>query len=149
MSMVFIWLIVCGVAILLELATPTIFVSIWFAVGAIIGALAALIHLPLWAQLICFIVVSLVSMLVVRPFATHYLKGNTVPTNADRCIGKVGVVQKEITPFEWGEVKVGSTLWHAIAIEGGVIAVDRKVEVVKIEGAKLLVKEIEEKKEGL
>lgn len=142
MSMVLIWVIVCVAAVLIELATPTALVSIWFAVGGAIGAIAALIHLPVWTQIVCFVVVSLVSMLIVRPVATRYLRGNVVATNADRCIGSIAVVTKKLSKEEWGEVKVSGSLWHAVPVDDEVIEEQEKVKVIAIEGAKLLVKRV-------
>lgn len=63
--MVLIWIAISVGAVLVELATPTALISIWFAVGGVIGALTALINLPLWVQIVCFVVVSLASMLIV------------------------------------------------------------------------------------
>lgn len=140
--MILIWICICIGAIILELITPSALVSIWFAVGAVIGAITALINLPLWVQITCFIVVSVVSMVIVRPMAARYLRGNTVATNADRCIGEIGVVTKEITRDEWGEVKVGGTIWHAVAIDADCIAMTERVKVIAIEGAKLLVRRV-------
>lgn len=142
MSMVIVWLIVCGLAIVLELVTPSALISIWFAVGGAIGALAALVNLPLWAQIVCFLCVSLISMMIVRPIATRYLRGNVVATNADRCIGAIGIVTQTIQQNEWGEVKISGSLWHAVSIENDVIEEHVKVKVVAIEGAKLLVKRV-------
>lgn len=150
MSMVLVWGIVCVVAILVEIATPTALISIWFAVGGVIGALTALLHLPIAVQVVCFLVVSLVSMLVVRPAATHYLRGNVVPTNADRCIGGIGVVTKAIHNDEWGEVKVGGRIWRAVSVDNTVIEEQESVKIIAIEGAKLLVKHVvNAKKEGI
>lgn len=140
--MVFIWIAVCVGAVLIELLTPTALVSIWFAVGAVIGALVALVNLPIPAQLICFAVVSLVSMLIVRPIASHYLRGNIVPTNADRFIGEIGVVTKDISKMEWGEVKIQGTLWHAVPVEDVIIKEQERVKIVAIEGVKLLVRQV-------
>ena len=116
-TMVLIWIAICVGAVLVELLTPTALISIWFAVGGVIGALTALINLPLWVQIVCFVVVSLVSMLIVRPIASRYLRGNTIPTNADRFIGEIAQVTKAVTKDEWGEVKVNGTMWHAVPVE--------------------------------
>lgn len=142
MSMVLIWILVCVVAVLIELVTPTALVCIWFAVGGAIAALAALINLSLAVQIVCFVIVSFMSMLIVRPMATRYLRGNVVATNADRFIGTIGVVTKQITREEWGEVKVGGSLWHAVLVDNDTIEEHEKVKVVAIEGAKLLVKKV-------
>lgn len=140
--MVIVWIGICIGAIFIEFVTPSALISIWFAVGAIIGALVALINLPVWVQIVCFVVVSLVSMLVVRPIASKYLRGNVVATNADRCIGEIGLVTKTITKDAWGEVKVNGTTWHATPIENEEILEAEKVKVIAIEGAKLLVKRV-------
>lgn len=140
--MVFIWIAICIGAVLIELLTPTALITIWFAVGAIIGALVALVNLPVYVQVICFAVVSLVSMMIVRPIASHYLRGNIVPTNADRFIGEIGWVTKDISKEEWGEVKINGTLWHAVPVEDVIIKEHEKVKVVAIEGAKLLVRQV-------
>ena len=80
----FIWIAISVGAVVLELITPTALVSIWFAVGGIIAVILAALNMPLWLQIAAFVIVSFVSMLVVRPVASRYLRGNTVATNADR-----------------------------------------------------------------
>ena len=140
--MVFIWIGICVGALILELVTPTALVSIWFAVGAAVSAIVALVHAPLWVQIVLFVIVSVVSMLIVRPVAAKYLRGNTVATNADRCIGAIGLVTEKITHDTWGEVKVNGTLWHAVPVDQVVIETGEQVKVVAIEGAKLLVKQV-------
>lgn len=140
--MTFIWISVCIVSIIAELVTPTALISIWFAVGGIIAIILSLLSLPIWIQVISFLVVSIISMLVVRPIASSYLRGNVVATNADRCIGQTGIVLKKITTNEWGEVKVRGTLWHAISYENQCIDVEEKVKIIAIDGVKLVVKKI-------
>ena len=95
--MVVIWIGISIAALVVELITPTALVSIWFAVGGIIAVLLSLLNLPIWVQIAGFAIVSIVSMLVVRPIASRYLRGNTIATNADRCIGEFGVVVKPVS----------------------------------------------------
>lgn len=140
--MVLIWIAISVAAVLIELLTPTALISIWFAVGGVIGALVALVHLPLWVQIVCFLIVSFVSMLIVRPIASRYLRGNTVATNADRFIGEIGCVIHRVTKEEWGEVRVNGSVWHAVPVDEEAIEENEKVKVVAIEGAKLLVKRV-------
>lgn len=140
--MVIIWIGICVAALILELVTPTALISIWFAVGAAVSAIVALMHAPLWSQIALFAIVSIVSMVIVRPIATKYLRGNTVATNADRCIGSIGIVTSGITRDTWGEVKVNGSVWHAVSVDNEQIDVNEEVKVVAIEGAKLLVKRV-------
>ena len=71
--MVVIWIGISIAALVVELITPTALVSIWFAVGGIIAVLLSLLNLPIWVQIAGFAIVSIVSMLVVRPIASRYL----------------------------------------------------------------------------
>lgn len=139
-----IWIIVGIAAIALELLTPTALVSIWFAIGALAAWLAQLAGVSFVVQVMICIVVAIVFIAVIRPVAIRYLRGNTVATNADRLIGDMAVVTKQIGADSWGEVKVNGAVWSAVSVDKVVIAVDRKVRIAAIEGAKLLVREINE-----
>lgn len=141
--MVFVWIAISIGALLIELLTPSTLISIWFAVGGVIGAVASLVHLPVEVQIACFAIVSIVSMLIVRPIASRYLRGNTVATNADRFLGENAEVIQMIKKNEWGQVKVNNTIWHAVSIDGEEIEEHAMVKVLAIEGAKLLVRRID------
>ena len=141
--MVFVWIAISIGALLIELLTPSALISIWFAVGGVIGAVASLVHLPVEVQIACFAIVSIVSMLIVRPIASRYLRGNTVATIADRFLGENAEVIQMIKKNEWGQVKVNNTIWHAVSIDGEEIEEHAMVKVLAIEGAKLLVRRID------
>ena len=141
--MVFVWIAISIGALLIELLTPSALISIWFAVGGVIGAVASLVHLPIEVQIACFAIVSIVSMLIVRPIASRYLRGNTVATNVDRFLGENAEVIQMIKKNEWGQVKVNNTIWHAVSIDGEEIEEHAMVKVLAIEGAKLLVRRID------
>ena len=142
MMMWLIWLGVGLLAVVLEIITATALVSIWFAVGACAAALVSLLDFSIGIQIAVFVIMSFVSMLIVRPVASHYLRGNIVRTNADRYIGEKGIVTRKITANDWGEVKVQGTIWHAVSVDDGEIEEGNNVKVVAIEGAKLLVKKL-------
>ena len=141
--MVYIWIGVMIFAIVAEMLTPSALISIWFAFGALVAAILAYFELDLMFQIIAFVLVSILILLIVRPLATKYLRGNTVATNADRFIGETGIVTKDICDNKWGEVYIKSTYWSAVEVNGGNISKDKKVKVIAIEGAKLLVKEVD------
>ena len=94
-------------------------------------------------QLLVFAIGSILALIIVRPLATKYLRGNIIATNADRFIGETGIVTQDITENKWGEVYLKATYWSAVALNGNTILKDTKIEVVAIEGAKLIVKEAE------
>ena len=92
-------------------------------------------------QYIAFFVVSIASMLIIRPMAHNYLRGNIVPTNYDRLIGQNATLSKEITSNSWGEIDTGGTKWSCASLDNHPIPEGTNVRIVAIEGAKLIVKE--------
>ncbi len=146
MIVLIVWLGIGICAVLLELFTPTALISIWFAAGAVCAILLDFLQIPIAYQIAVFFAVSLITMLVVRPIATRYLRGNTIATNADRMIGEIGTITRTIEEDHWGEVYVHSSYWSAVEKDGNWIEKGKKVKVLAIEGAKLIVKEIEKGK---
>jgi len=86
----------------------------------------------------CFLVVSILSLLVLRPLFHKYIRKNEIKTNADRLVGKIAVCTKAIADGDRGEVKIEGKIWTSISNEN--IAVGEKVEVLAIDGVKLVVK---------
>ena len=71
MSLAIIWLIVLVVCLVAEIATLGL-TSIWFAGGALLALLIAMIGGPLWLQVLVFLVASIVLLIVTRPIAAKY-----------------------------------------------------------------------------
>jgi len=141
MSMTLIWTIILVVAIIVEVITVDL-VSIWFGIGAIIALIGELLGLSQPMQIALFTVISIVCVVITRPLAKKYLRGNIVKTNYDRAIGKHCLVTETITPDNKGEVKVMGTLWMATSLNNEIINVGEYAEVVSIEGAHVVVKKI-------
>ena len=134
------WLIVFLVLLAIELATVNL-VTIWFAVGALVSLFVSYFVDNVIIQTAVFIVVSLISLLLTKPILRKFKVVNFEPTNSDRYIGKKGDVVKRITPKEKGEVKVLGTIWTATSDE--TLEVGDEIEVLKIDGVKLIVKKEE------
>ncbi|MBR2600151.1 MAG: NfeD family protein [Erysipelotrichaceae bacterium] len=141
--MVIFWLIVAIASIVIEIITLGNLICIWFAIGALVSAILAWLKVYTAIQYIVFFVASILAMLIIRPLAAEYLRGNTVPTNADRLIGKTGVVTREITSDSWGEVLVMGVRWSAISVDNTAIKKDTKVKIMAIDGVKLMVTPVE------
>ncbi len=136
--MTFTWMIVFIALVLLELATVNL-VSIWFALGALASFVLSLwVDNATW-QIALFILISFISLLLTRSFVNKIRGGKVVPTNLDRVIGQIGLVTEEINKLEPGEVKVDGKRWSAVSSKK--IKVGSKVEILSIDGVKLLVKE--------
>ena len=133
MNMPFIWLIVVVLTAIVEACTINL-VSIWFTIGALVALLLAYFNVSIVWQVIAFVIVSLICILITRPLAKKYLRGNIV-------IGKTALVTKTITPDAPGEVKVLGNFWSAISMDDKkTIPAGEHVEIQAIDGVKLIVK---------
>ena len=138
-----VWLGIVALALILEFVTPSDLVSIWFAAGGLV-ALIISVFFPTywWFQIISFLVVSLVLILSTRKLAKKLQESSDSKTNIDSIIGKIGKVTLSIQPHEVGEVKLEGKLWSAVS--EGSIEEGTYVEVLAIDGVKLIVKKIDE-----
>ncbi len=140
-----IWLSLFVLMIIIEASGPAL-ISIWFAFGALISLIVSVIPgAPWWSELIIFIVISISTLLALRPIFKKYLKRNTVRTNIDSFIGKKGYVIEDISFLRPGAIKIGDISWTAIpANEKETIKEDEIVEVVSLNGNKVIVKKVED-----
>ncbi len=116
------------------------FVSIWFAIGAVFAFVTAIFTDLIWVQIAVFVVVSIIALILTRPLVKKLLKNKTIPTNADRFVGKSGVVIEDIDEISGtGQIKVMGQTWSAKPEKG--ISIDKGEEVIinKIEGVKAVV----------
>ena len=135
------WLAVVLVAIIIESISNDL-VSIWFAASAVVIMLMSFFWDNLVGLLIVFLLLTVVLVIIARPFLKRYLKVNEVRTNVDSVIGRIAVVTASIEKLSRGEVKLGAAYWTAITDEDNLIEVGDKVEVLAVEGVKLIVKKI-------
>ena len=140
-----IWLSLFVLMIVIEASGPAL-ISIWFAFGALISLIVSVIPgAPWWSELIIFIVISISTLLALRPIFKKYLKRNAVRTNIDSFIGKKGYVIEDISFLRPGAIKIGDISWTAIPVnEKETIKEDEIVEVVSLNGNKVIVKKVED-----
>ena len=135
------WLVLFVVLALFELVTVNL-VSIWFSLGALITTFVSLITDNLMIHLAVFTISSILLLLLTKTFVKKVKKRESIPTNLDRVIGKVGVVTETIEKDGIGEVKVLGKKWSAYSDKG--VKENSKVKVLSINGVKLKVEEIKE-----
>lgn len=132
------WLIIFIIAFIAEITTLSL-VSIWFSAGALVSILLKYFGVLLIGQIIGFVMVSILTFLLFRPMLMKHIKSPKSKTNVDRNIGKTGEVIKDIEPLTFGQVKVNGQIWTAKSEDGTSITEGSIVEVVGIEGVKLVV----------
>ena len=143
MDMWIVWLSLAVIFLIVEGLTVEV-VSIWFSGSSLIAMVLDLIGLDLIWQLIAFIVVSVLLIILTRPIITKYLKKNESKTNVDSLIGELAIVTKSILPDDRGEVKVKGLYWLAISADNNLIETNTKVDIIAIEGAKLIVRKTQD-----
>ena len=141
--MVWIWCAVMLIALVIEVVTVGNLVTIWFAVGGFFALLCALLEANYIVQVIVFAVLSIVCILLLRPIAANYFRGNITATNADRIVGQHVRLLEAIEEGKWGLVAYNGNTWSAVSYNNKPIAVNTMVTVLAIEGAKVVVKAID------
>lgn len=137
-TMTIVWLVVAVVMTILEASTVQL-VSIWFAIGGAAACIASLITGNILIQVIVFVAVSAVALIVTRPMVKKLREKKAEPTNADRYVGREGVVVTAIdNTVARGQVRVDSSVWTARSADGSPIPEGTKVTVTAIEGVKLI-----------
>jgi membrane protein implicated in regulation of membrane protease activity len=136
------WLIIALVALIVEITSVGSLISIWFALGALLAFIAALLGLGWPVEIIFFIFGTIVSIIGLRPFVLKFIQPNTTNTNADRLIGKKTKITETVLPDHWGAIVLNGIRYSAKNLEEQTLEVDTEVEVVALEGAKLVVKAI-------
>ena len=91
--------------------------SIWFALGSLGALIVSSLGFGFWPQFITFVVLSAISMALLRPIARKLLKPNYSATNAQ--------------------------VWSARSSQAdGVIPAGQEVRVLKIQGVKVIVEPV-------
>lgn len=135
------WLVLLIVAIVAEVLTMGL-TTIWFAGGALVAILAALLHAPIWIQVTLFFLVSLLLLFFTRPIAVKYFNRDRVKTNVESMVGRQAVVTGEIDNLQGiGQVTLNGQEWTARSTNEKIrIPVGSVVNVVSVSGVKLIVK---------
>ncbi|MCB1927542.1 MAG: NfeD family protein [Rhodocyclaceae bacterium] len=137
------WIVLAVGLALAELAIPSFFV-IWFGAGAVlVGLVTLLVHdLSLAEQLSIWILASLAMVYAwFRVFRTNRHK-TRIGMAEGEVIGEVGLLVREVAPFQRGSVRfqkplLGAEEWVCIGDEA--IVAGERVRVVAIEGSILKV----------
>jgi len=147
-----VWLSILVIAVVVEAATSGL-VSIWFIGGSLVAAILSIIpstdkpFVPYWGQIIAFVAVSLICFIAFRPLLKRFLSTHEVESNVDEIVGRKGKMSKHANELDHGEVVIHGVSWTAIPADGvDEIQENTIVKVVAVEGNKLIVSPIKERK---
>jgi membrane protein implicated in regulation of membrane protease activity len=112
-------------------------ILIMIAVGALVGALAALASFPLILQVLLAAGSSAAMLALVRPNLVKKLhQGPDLVTGMNKLVGQQGVVTEELSIHHPGRVKLAGEIWSACPYDESLtIAPGATVEVFAIRGA--------------
>lgn len=147
----FIWL---GAAVLFFIGEMISegFALMWFGIGAAVAAGLGFLdvytsaNIGIWWQLLAFAVISTALFAMSRTIFKRFTKdASRKGVAADRMIGKVGVVTEPIDPMTAkGMVRVDKEDWRAESEDDKPVQAGARVEVMRLEGVRLVVKIKEE-----
>lgn len=139
-----IWLILLIVFLIVEAACPVHLVSLWFAVGALVAAIAGMLGADVWLQVVLFLVVSVSLLAALWPFTKKFLKPRLSPTNVDANIGTQCYVTVDVDNLaSQGQIKLNGMEWTARSTTGENIPQGTLVKVDRIEGVKAFVSPVQ------
>ena len=93
------WLILFIILLIIEICTLGL-TTVWFAIGALVSWILALLQVSLPVQVIVFLVVSILLFILTRPIAIKYFNRDREKTNADGLIGQVAIVTEAIDAIQ-------------------------------------------------
>lgn len=134
--MAILWAVLLVAFVAVEAFTVSM-VSVWFAFGAVGAMIVSLLNGDLWLQVAVFVVVSGITLALLRPLSQKYMKPRIQPTNVDALVGMTAVVEETVDAMT-GRVKLGDVSWSA-RCENGTLEPGAYVRVEKVQGTKLFV----------
>ena len=136
--MPFFWIAVIILAVVAEAMTSAL-TAIWFMPSAIISMILAFFKTPPAIQFLVFTFVSVLLIIVSKTIFKNTLATKHTPTNADTVIGEQAVVTERVSNMESkGLVKVRGQIWSAKSADGEDLEAGDVVNVISIEGVKLV-----------
>lgn len=135
----YVWLVLLILFVMMEASSVTL-VSLWFAAGALVAVVAALLGASLMVQTVLFVLVSVVLLALLRPILKKYVVPKIQKTNVDALVGQECTVTEDIDNLAaCGRVKVGGMSWSARSAAGEHISAGTVVKIEAVQGVKLLV----------
>ena len=138
------WLIAMAVLLVIEIITLGL-TTIWFAAGALVSFIMALLGASIAIQVTVFVVVSLVLLFFTRPIALKYFNNGRVATNSESLIGQQATVTEVINNIKAeGAITINGLRWTARSRSNEIIDAGTIVKIVDIKGVKAIVIKIKE-----
>ena len=105
---------------------------------------------PFYVEIIIFAVVSLAALILTRPLIKRLTARTERYTNADEFVGKRVMLDKDVTKFEAGEIKINGVIYQAVLPEDSDEDIKKGsiVEMVALKGNKVIVRMVENREDN-
>ena len=141
------WLIAMIVFIVGEMITVGL-TSIWFAAGALVALIIAAFGGGMGFQIVAFLLVSGILLWLTRPWAKRFINSRVQKTNVESVFGTRARVTERVSNLDQtGRAVVLGKDWSIRAEDDKeIIEPGTLIEVVRVSGVKLIVKNVEKTK---
>ena len=134
-----IWLILAVALFIAEILVPGFFLAC-FGIGALASALISRFTGAIALHIAAFSVGTLISFVAVRPIFLK-ISAKEIKTNIDAYVGLTGFITEAVDPATGqGRISIGGESWKARTADDSPLPEGQKVEVVGVEGLRLIVK---------
>lgn len=135
--MITLWSVILIATLLLEYFTIN-FISIWFSLGSLVSLFISIFVKTFWVSLIAFPIVSLIALALFIPLYKKFKIHNKKDINS--FVGYRSYLLKDCDEYTLGKIKIGNTIYQTKS--KNLIKKDTLVEVISVEGIKVLIKEV-------
>lgn len=142
--MEYVWLALILVSGIVEVLTAPL-VALWFVPGAFVAMILAFCNVSVYVQVAFFLVLSITCLVLAKTVFRNFFEPKNEKFNIDAIIGEKCLVTEKIDNIAGrGAVKVKGLEWAARMLFDDVVANEgQRVEVVAVEGVKLICKIVE------
>ena len=140
-----VWFAALAGFVLGELLVPGTFYVVSFGGGALVAGVLSLLGVSLEGQLVGFVLGTMVCALGLRPLARRLERaGPRSEIGADRWVGRQAKVVRAIPAGtdELGTVRIDREEWRADSVDGRAVPEGTIVEVVSLQGTRVLVRPV-------
>lgn len=140
--LIIMWGCLAIACIMIELLTTNL-ITIWFALGSIIGLITSAFDIIWYWQIASFLIITIISLAIGYPLLKHYLQHKSnFKTNIDALINQTAIM---LTNYQGnsddiGSAKLDGKVWTVISTDNDNFQKNEKVLVIAITGVKLIIK---------
>ena len=140
-----IWFGLFLILIIIEVLTVGL-TTIWFALGSLAAMAANTLGAGLIVQLIVFLAVSVILLVLTRPWALRHLNRKRIHTNYESRIGEIIRITERVDNLsQTGKSVVDGQEWTVRSSDDGVILEEGSLaKVTAVSGVKLIAEKYEE-----